>query len=53
MLHRALGEPKRALWYRGAHGEVPDGVLAEMRRFLAESLELNGPTQQVGQFSTI
>ena len=45
MLHGALGEPKRALWYRGAHGDVPDDVLAEMRRFLTDTLNVDSPTK--------
>lgn len=39
MLHAAMGEPKRMIWYRGQHGEIPDDVLAEMRLFLSDALD--------------
>ena len=39
MLHGALAEPKRMLWYRGAHGELPDDVLREVRLFLTDALD--------------
>ena len=39
MLYGALAEPKRIVWYRGAHGEVPDDVLREMRLFLTDALD--------------
>jgi pimeloyl-ACP methyl ester carboxylesterase len=39
MLHGALQEPKRAIWYRGEHGEIPDDVLREMRLFLTDALD--------------
>jgi dienelactone hydrolase len=45
MLYGALGEPKRVLWYRGAHGEVPDDVLAEMRLFLTDALDPDRPAK--------
>jgi dienelactone hydrolase len=39
MLYSALAEPKRAIWFEGNHGEMPDDVLAEMRLFLSDSLD--------------
>jgi cephalosporin-C deacetylase-like acetyl esterase len=39
MLYGALAEPKRIIWFRGAHGEFPDDVLREMRLFLTDSLD--------------
>lgn len=39
MLYGALHEPKRAIWYQGQHGEVPDDVLREMRLFLTDALD--------------
>jgi len=42
MLYSSLGEPKRSLWYRGAHGELPAEVIAEMRLFLSDALDEGG-----------
>jgi len=39
MLHGALKQPKRAIWFRGAHGDIPDDVIAEMRLFLSDALD--------------
>lgn len=39
MLYSALAEPKRIIWFQGAHGEFPDEVLREMRLFLSDSLD--------------
>jgi dienelactone hydrolase len=39
MLHGALREPKRMIWFHGAHGQFPDDVLAEMRLFLSDALD--------------
>jgi hypothetical protein len=39
MLHAALGDPKRMLWYAGGHGELPEETVAAMRLFLHEALE--------------
>lgn len=39
MLHGALAEPKRALWFDGAHGVMPDEVIAEMRLFFSDALD--------------
>jgi fermentation-respiration switch protein FrsA (DUF1100 family) len=41
MLYSALAEPKRIIWFQGAHGEFPDDVLREMRLFLTDSLDLD------------
>jgi cephalosporin-C deacetylase-like acetyl esterase len=40
MLYGALQEPKRAIWFQGEHGEVPDDVLREMRLFLSDALDV-------------
>jgi dienelactone hydrolase len=40
MLFGALAEPKRVIWFNGAHGEFPDEVLREMRLFVTDSLDL-------------
>ncbi|MGH2583901.1 MAG: alpha/beta hydrolase family protein [Dehalococcoidia bacterium] len=39
MLYGALQEPKRAIWFRGEHGAIPDDVIAEMRLFLHDALD--------------
>ena len=39
MLYGALAGPKRMIWYRGEHGEMPDDVLREMRLFLSDALD--------------
>lgn len=39
MLYGALAEPKRIIWFHGAHGEFPDDVLREMRLFLTDALD--------------
>jgi len=39
MLHGALKQPKRAIWFSGAHGDIPDDVIAEMRLFLSDALD--------------
>jgi pimeloyl-ACP methyl ester carboxylesterase len=41
MLYGALQEPKRAIWFQGEHGEVPDDVLREVRLFLTDALDPN------------
>ncbi|MFN8556537.1 MAG: hypothetical protein U0531_04015 [Dehalococcoidia bacterium] len=38
MLHGALREPKKVIWYPGGHGELPDDALDAMRRFLEHAL---------------
>lgn len=38
MLYSALNDPKRAIWFQGVHGEIPDDVLREIRQFLEEAL---------------
>jgi fermentation-respiration switch protein FrsA (DUF1100 family) len=43
MLHGALREPKRAIWYPGAHGDLPAETAVEMRRFLEEALGVVPP----------
>jgi dienelactone hydrolase len=40
MLYGALQEPKRAIWFRGQHGEVPDDVLRDVRLFLSDALDV-------------
>ena len=39
MLHAALREPKRMIWYPGGHGDVPEAAAAEMRTFLHDALD--------------
>lgn len=39
MLHSALREPKRVIWYPGRHGELPEATVAEMRLFLQDALK--------------
>lgn len=38
MLHGALQEPKRIIWYRASHGDISEPVLAQMRLFLEDAL---------------
>ena len=45
MLYGALAEPKRMIWFHGAHGELPEDVLREMRLFLSDSLDLERVSQ--------
>lgn len=42
MLYGALQEPKRIIWYRAAHGDLSEPVLAEMRLFLEDALAVAG-----------
>lgn len=39
MLHAALREPKRMIWYPGGHGELPENTVTEIRLFLHEALD--------------
>lgn len=41
MLHGALAEPKRMLWYPGGHDGLPETTVEEMRRFLAGALGMD------------
>jgi uncharacterized protein len=43
MLHGALAEPKRIVWYDGGHNGIPESALAEMRHFLEHHLGLAPP----------
>jgi dienelactone hydrolase len=44
MLYGALGEPKRSIWFQGAHGEIPDDVIGAMRLFLSDALDPDAAT---------
>lgn len=43
MLHSALAEPKRVVWYDGGHDGIPESVLAEMRAFLESTIGSTEP----------
>lgn len=38
MLHGALQQPKRLLWYDGDHADVPEDHMREVRQFLLDAL---------------
>jgi dienelactone hydrolase len=39
MLYSALQEPKSSIWFKGAHGEIPDNIIGEMRLFVSDALD--------------
>jgi cephalosporin-C deacetylase-like acetyl esterase len=43
MLHGALAEPKRVIWYPGGHDGIPEETVAEMRLFLEQALSIGSP----------